>query len=73
MNLTNNVLVDVKYYSFEYRDTNHSVFRGKLAAVSDKNLYTQLESLLYNRYRRKKDVSKVSVVEITKEVFDAGY
>lgn len=71
MNLTNNVLVDVKYFSFEYRDTNHSVFRGKVAALNDKNLYTQLESLLYNRYRRKKDVSKVSVVEISKEAFHA--
>ena len=71
MNLTNNVLVDVKYYSFEYRDTNHSIFRGKVKAISYGNLYTQLESLLYNRYRRKKDVSDVVLVEISKEVFDA--
>ena len=71
MNLTNNVLVDVKYYSFEYRDTNHSIFRGKVKAVSYGNLYTQLESLLYNRYRRKKDVSDVVLVEISKELFDA--
>ena len=71
MNLTNNVLVDVKYYSFEYRDTNHSIFRGKVKAISYGNLYTQLESLLHNRYRRKKDVSDVVLVEISKEVFDA--
>ena len=66
------IFPEIKYYSFEYKHFNHSVFRGKVKAVDDTNLHTQLESLLFNRYRRKQDVSKVKVVEISKEVFDAG-
>lgn len=65
------IFPEIRYYSFEFTHTNHSVFRGKVKAIDDGNLYTQLESLLFNRYRRKQDVSKVKVVEISKEMFDA--
>jgi hypothetical protein len=40
-------------WSFEYKHTNHSVFRGVIKAVSLANRNTQMLSLLYKRYRRK--------------------
>ena len=64
------IFPEIKYYSFEFVHHNHSTFRGKVKALDDVNLNTQLESLLFNRYRRKQDVNKVSVVEINKELFD---
>lgn len=52
-------------WSFEYKHTNHSVFRGVIKAVSIANRDTQALSLLFNRYRRKIGLENVKFVELT--------
>ena len=59
-----------RYYTFSFRHSNHTTFKGKIKAISDENLLAQLEGLLYNRYRRNQDASKAVVVEVSKEEFD---
>lgn len=54
-------------WKFEYKHTNHSVFRGVIKAVSLANRNTQMLSLLFNRYRRKIGLENVKFVELNKE------
>lgn len=61
--------VELKYYNVVYIHSNHSVFKAKVKAFSDSNLTTQIESLLFNRYKRKLSADKAVVVEISEEVF----
>lgn len=56
-------------WSFEYLHTNHSVFRGVIKAVSIANRDCQMESLLYNRYRRKLSIDGVKFVELTDKLY----
>lgn len=51
-------------WRFEYKHTNHSVFRGVIKAVSIANRDCQMESLLYNRYRRKLQLTGVIFEEV---------
>jgi hypothetical protein len=62
---------EFKFYSFTYKHTNHSVFRGFIKATSEDNLNGQLKAKLFNRYRREQDINKAIVVEITQEEFEA--
>lgn len=59
-----------KYYSFTYKHTNHSIFRGKIKTTSEDNLNGQLKAKLFNRYKREQDISKAVVVEITEEEYN---
>lgn len=61
--------VELKYYNVIYHHQNHSVFKAKVKAFSDSNLTTQIESLLFNRYKRKLSADKAVVVEISEEQF----
>jgi hypothetical protein len=49
---------------FEYKHTNHSVFRGVIKAVSIANRDCQALSLLFNRYRRKLGLDNVKFEEV---------
>lgn len=62
---------EFRYYNFTYKHTNHSIFRGKIKATSEDNLNGQLKAKLFGRYRRECDISKVVVVEITQQEFEA--
>lgn len=62
---------EFKYYSFTYKHTNHSIFRGTIKATSNNNLTGQLRAKLFNRYRREQNISKAVVVEITQQEFEA--
>ena len=61
--------VELKYYNVVYIHSNHSVFKAKVVAFSDSNLTTQIESLLFNRYKRKLSADKAVVVEISEVEF----
>jgi hypothetical protein len=61
--------VELKYYNVVYTHTNHSVFKAKVVAFSHGNLTTQIESLLFNRYKRKLSADKAVVVEISENQF----
>lgn len=43
---------DVTLWSFVFKHTNHSVFKGEIMATSVDNRDTQMLSLLSQRYRR---------------------
>lgn len=62
---------EFKYYSFTYKHTNHSIFRGTIKAINEDNLNGQLRAKLFNRFRREQDISKAVVVEITQQEFEA--
>lgn len=62
---------DFTYYSFTFKHTNHSTFRGTIKSTSEGNLKGQLRAKLFNRYRRECDISKVVLVEITEQEFEA--
>ncbi len=61
--------VELKYYDITFTHVNHSVFKAKVVAFSHGNLTTQIESLLFNRYKRKLSADKAVVVEISEEQF----
>ena len=62
---------EFKFYSFTYKPTNHSIFRGTIKATSEDNLNGQLKAKLFNRFKREQDISKAVVVEITQQEFEA--
>ena len=62
---------EFKFYSFTYKHTNHSIFRGTIKATSEDNLNGQLKAKLFNRYKREQNISKAVVVEITQQEFEA--
>jgi rRNA maturation protein Rpf1 len=51
-------------WKFEYKHTNHSVFRGVIKATSILNRDTQALSLLFSRYRRKIGLENVKFEEV---------
>lgn len=61
---------EFRYYSFTYKHTNHSIFRGKIKATSEDNLNGQLKAKLFSRYKREQNISKAVVVEITEEEYN---
>jgi hypothetical protein len=54
-------------WKFEYKHTNHSVFRGVIKAVSIANRDCQALSLLYKRYRRKLTLAGIIFEELNYE------
>jgi hypothetical protein len=63
INLDNMAL---KYYNVIYKHVNHSIFKAKIVAFSEANLTTQIESLIFQRYKRRINANVVTVVEISK-------